>query len=51
MGKVNNATPSGRYRSKLEAYTAQQLESENLEYCYECKVFTLLPKGEYPNES
>lgn len=40
--------PKGRYKSKLEAYTGQQLQKNNLWFRYEPKSFLLWPGRAFP---
>jgi len=51
MGKIKNATPVGIYRSKLERYTAQQLELNKMPYGYEENKFVLVPSFRYTGVS
>jgi len=50
-GKIKNATPlivdGVHYRSKLEAYMAKLLASNNIPFEYETKIFTLLEPFEF----
>lgn len=35
------------YRSKLEQYTANKLKERNVDHCYECSTFELLPSFDF----
>ena len=51
MGKIRNATPVGRYRSKLERYCAEQLELNKVPYEYENWKVILVPAFRYTGVS